>query len=95
MEEFLNSNEWQWRLARAIVQGIFGVIIANVDLIFWSGGTGPRMACIGRGSYHGRALPGDGGARLGRYGLGGDSVCPRVAVAHGHGAFVFRRAMRS
>lgn len=34
MEEFLNSNEWQWRLARAIVQGILGVIIANVDLIF-------------------------------------------------------------
>lgn len=95
MEEFLNSNEWQWRLARAIVQGIFGVIIANVDQIFWSGGTGPRMACIGRGSYHGCALPGDGGARLGRYGLGGDSVCPRVAAAHGHGAFVFRRAMRN
>ena len=32
MEQFLKSNEWQWRLA--IVQGILGVIVANIDLIF-------------------------------------------------------------
>ena len=34
MEQFLKSNKWQWRLARTIVQGILGVIIANVGLIF-------------------------------------------------------------
>lgn len=33
MEQFLKSNEWQWRLARTIVQGILGVIVANIDLI--------------------------------------------------------------
>ena len=33
MEKFLTGNEWQWRLARTIVQGIIGVVIANVDLI--------------------------------------------------------------
>lgn len=33
MGEFLSSNEWQWRLARTIVQGVIGVVIANVDLI--------------------------------------------------------------
>ena len=29
MHEFLGSNEWQWRLARTVVQGV----VANADLI--------------------------------------------------------------
>lgn len=33
MSEFLNSNEWQWRLARTVVQGVIGVLVANIDLI--------------------------------------------------------------
>lgn len=33
MERFLNGNEWQWRLARTVAQGVIGVLIANVDLI--------------------------------------------------------------
>lgn len=33
MREFLNSNEWQWRLARTVVQGVIGVLIASIDLI--------------------------------------------------------------
>ena len=33
MNEFLASNKWYWRLARTIVQGVLGVIIANIDLI--------------------------------------------------------------
>ena len=33
MEKFLASNEWQWRLARTIVQGVLGVVVANLDLI--------------------------------------------------------------
>ena len=33
MKRFLTSNEWQWRLLRTIVQGIIGVIVANLDVI--------------------------------------------------------------
>lgn len=33
MSEFLASNEWQWRLLRTIVQGVLGVVIANIDPI--------------------------------------------------------------
>ena len=31
--KFFNSNEWQWRLLRTIVQGVIGFLIANIDLI--------------------------------------------------------------
>lgn len=33
MEKFLNSNDLTYRLWRTIVQGVFGVVIANLDLI--------------------------------------------------------------
>ena len=33
MNKFLTSNEAKWRLARTIVQGILGVIVANIDII--------------------------------------------------------------
>ena len=33
MNEWLTSNEAKYRLARTIVQGVIGVIIANIDLI--------------------------------------------------------------
>lgn len=33
MNKFLQSNDWKYRLARTIVQGILGVIVANVDVI--------------------------------------------------------------
>ena len=33
MEVFLTSNSWKYRLARTIVQGIIGIIIANLDLL--------------------------------------------------------------
>ena len=33
MNEFLTSNETKYRLARTIVQGVIGVLIANVDLL--------------------------------------------------------------
>lgn len=33
MNTFLTSNEAKWRLARTIVQGILGVLVANIDLI--------------------------------------------------------------
>ncbi len=33
MTDFLTSNEWNWRLARTIVQGVLGVFVANIDMI--------------------------------------------------------------
>lgn len=33
MNEFLTSNETKYRLARTIVQGVIGVLIANVDIL--------------------------------------------------------------
>lgn len=33
MSEFLASNDWKWRLARTIVQGVLGIFIANINLI--------------------------------------------------------------
>lgn len=33
MNDFLKSNSWQMRLARTILQGIIGVIVANLDLL--------------------------------------------------------------
>lgn len=33
MNAFLTSNEWQWRLARTVMQGMLGVLVANIDLM--------------------------------------------------------------
>ena len=33
MNDFLTSNEWQWRLLRTIAQGVLGVVVANIDLL--------------------------------------------------------------
>ena len=33
MKEFLTSNDPKYRLARTIVQGIIGVLVANIDLL--------------------------------------------------------------
>lgn len=33
MNTFLTSNDWRYRLLRTIVQGILGVVVANLDLI--------------------------------------------------------------
>ena len=33
MNRFLTSGEWQWRLLRTVVQGVLGVVVANVDLL--------------------------------------------------------------
>ena len=34
MERFFRSNDWRWRLARTIVQGVLGVFVANLDVLF-------------------------------------------------------------
>lgn len=36
MRKFLSSNETKYRLLRTILQGIIGVLIANVDLLVGS-----------------------------------------------------------
>ena len=46
MSKFLTSNEWQWRLARTIVQGVLGVIIANIDLILGYTALSPEMRAM-------------------------------------------------
>ena len=33
MNDFLTSNEWQWRLLRTVVQGVLGVVVANLDML--------------------------------------------------------------
>lgn len=33
MTKFLHSNDWQYRLLRTIVQGVIGVLVANLDLL--------------------------------------------------------------
>lgn len=33
MNKFLTSNDWQYRLLRTIVQGIIGVLVANLDVL--------------------------------------------------------------
>lgn len=66
-QKFLSSNEWQFRMFRTIVQGIIGVLLANVDLIVgtfvidpvWKGiivascmtFLSPVMAQLGRDTY--------------------------------------------
>lgn len=33
MTEFLTGNGWQHRLGRTVVQGVLGVVVANLDLL--------------------------------------------------------------
>lgn len=48
MSEFLNSNEWGWRLLRTVTQGVLGVIEANVDLLTGCAALEPtwRAVCV-------------------------------------------------
>jgi len=48
MTKFLTSNDWQWRLARTIVQGILGVVVANIDTIVGAAVLDPatRAICV-------------------------------------------------
>jgi hypothetical protein len=46
MKEFLTSNDPQWRFARTILQGIIGVIIANIDVIVGTAALSPEMRAL-------------------------------------------------
>ena len=46
MEKFLTGNEWSWRLARTIAQGVIGVAVANIDLIVGFAVMDPTMRAL-------------------------------------------------
>ncbi len=46
MNDFLNSNEWQWQLARRIAQGVLGVFVADIDLILGFGILDPTTRAL-------------------------------------------------
>lgn len=43
MKEFLTSNETKYRLLRTILQGVIGVIVANLDLLLGYTALAPEM----------------------------------------------------
>lgn len=46
MRKFLQSNEWQYRLARTIAQGVIAVIIANLDIIIGYTAIDPSIRAV-------------------------------------------------
>ena len=46
MERFLTGNEWNWRLARTIVQGVLGVVVANIDALIGAAVLDPAARAI-------------------------------------------------
>lgn len=48
MEKFLTGNEWQWRLARTVAQGVLGVVASNIDVLLGAAVLDPaaRAICV-------------------------------------------------
>ena len=46
MSEFLAGNEWYWRLARTVVQGVLGVVVANLDLLVGTMALAPEWKAL-------------------------------------------------
>ena len=48
MTGFLTGNEWYWRLARTVLEGVLGVLVANLDTIlgFTALGAGARTLVV-------------------------------------------------
>nr|WP_314783679.1 hypothetical protein [Olsenella uli] len=46
LTEFLTGNEWWWRLARTVAQGVLGVIVANLDLIVGTWALAPKWRAL-------------------------------------------------
>ena len=46
MNTSLTSNEWQWRLARTIAQGVLGVLVANIDVLVGAAVLDPAARAI-------------------------------------------------
>ena len=43
MSEFFTSNDWKYRLLRTIIQGVLGVVVANIDLILGTFAIDPTL----------------------------------------------------
>lgn len=41
--KFFESNEWYWRMARTIVQGLIAVVIANLDVLIATANIDPTI----------------------------------------------------
>lgn len=46
MGEFLTGNEWYWRLTRTVMQGVLGVVVANLDLLVGTMALGPEWRAL-------------------------------------------------
>ena len=46
MEKFLTGNEWNWRLSRTVVQGVLGVVVANIDVLVGMAVLDPAMRAL-------------------------------------------------
>lgn len=46
MSESLQGNEWYWRLARTVAQGVLGVIVANLDLLVGATALAPEWRAL-------------------------------------------------
>jgi len=70
MNTFLTSNDWKWRLARTIVQGLIGVAVANIDVLVGTFVLEPGMKAVVVALV--MAVLSPVMAELGRAGSGGD-----------------------
>lgn len=46
VSEFLTENEWYWRLARTVAQGVLGVVVANLDLLVGTMALAPECKAL-------------------------------------------------
>ena len=46
MNTFLTSNKTSWRLIRTIIQGIIGVVIANIDILVGAWNFSPETKAL-------------------------------------------------
>lgn len=60
MTEFLTGNEWYWRLARTVAQGVLGVLVANLDLLVGVAALTPEWRAL---VVRGAGAPGGGAVR--------------------------------
>ena len=79
MNEFLSSNNWKWRLARTIAQGVLGVFIANIDLILGYAILDPTMRALVVAFVMAVLSPIMAA-------LGGDDDTPQIPKGEAHGA---------
>lgn len=68
VERLLGDNGWQWRLLRTVVQGVLGVVTANLDFLMGNWVWDPEWRCVVVALV--MAILSPVMAELGRYGEG-------------------------